>query len=486
MKKLLKAIQEKLQNPAANSFVFYNTLHRKKELFEPLEDNIVKIYTCGPTVYSRPHIGNMRSFVFADTLHRALKYVGGYEIKHVINITDVGHLTDDADEGEDKVEKAAKEKKKSAKEIVEEMTNYFFQDLKALNVNTSEYLFPRATEYINAQIAIIKTLEEKGYTYRTSDGIYFDTSLFKDYGILGGIDKESLLEGARIGKNKEKKNPSDFALWKFSPKDKKRQQEWDSPWGKGFPGWHIECSAMLKELLGKQADIHTGGIDHIPVHHNNEIAQSACAIGNIPARFWMHVAFLNLKNEKMSKSKGNIITLEDLQNKGIEPLAFRYYLLTVHYRKEIKFSFEALEAAKKAYMKLGKFVSENYQKDAEFNKKYKKEFDKLVKDDLSLPEAVALSFDLIKDEKLSKEERVATLLEFDKVFGLDLLNFKDQDEFINIENLPEKVKTKIKEREEARKEKNFKLADKIRDELQLLGYELIDEKEGTKVKAKSR
>ena len=331
-----------------------NTLSGEKEEFVPIVPGLVTMYNCGPTVYNKVHIGNLRAYVFADTLRRVFEY-NDYDVKQVINITDVGHLTDDedlSDRGEDKIEKSARAQGKSAQEIARAITKAFFNDLKSLNVEMDDITFPRATEYIKEQIAFIKTLEQKGYTYRTSDGIYFDTSLFKDYGKLGNIDIKGLQEGARIGKNSERKNITDFALWKFSKKDEKRQQEWDSPWGVGFPGWHIECSAMSRALLGAHFDVHTGGIDHIPIHHNNEIAQSVCATNKKFVNYWLHSAHLMLNGEKISKSLGNVLFLEDLHAKGFTSSMYRYWLLTAHYSTQVNFTWEALDAARTAFTNL--------------------------------------------------------------------------------------------------------------------------------------
>lgn len=284
----------------------FNTLTRKKEKFVPLKDKLVTMYNCGPTVYERPHIGNLRAYIFADTLRRVLEF-NGYKVKQIINITDVGHLTSDADTGEDKIEKSAQEKQKSAFEIARFYEDLFKQDLNKLNIK-KPFKFPRATEHIKEMINLVQILEKKGYTYKTSDGIYFDTSKFKNYGKLAGLDKKNLKPGARVEVNPEKKNPYDFALWKFSPKDVKRQMEWKSPWGIGFPGWHIECSAMAMKYLGTTLDIHTGGIDHIDIHHTNEIAQSESATGKKFVRYWLHCNFLMVEGQKMSKSLGNIRT----------------------------------------------------------------------------------------------------------------------------------------------------------------------------------
>ncbi len=489
--KILKQILDKFDkskrdtNNSKSDLHLYNTLTKQKEKFVPIKAPIVKVYSCGPTVYNVPHIGNMRSFVFADTLRRVLLY-NGYKVKHVINITDVGHLTDDADDGEDKMEKAAKEQKKTAQEIAEEITRIFFKYLNQLNIPLTAYEFPRATQYIDAQISLVKTLEEKGYTYRTSDGIYFDTSKFKEYGKLGGINLEGLKEGARIGKKDEKKNPTDFALWKFSPKDQKRQQEWNSPWGVGFPGWHIECSAMSRELLGQHIDIHTGGIEHIAVHHNNEIAQSECASGEKFVNYWLHIQHLKINGEKMSKSLGNVVTLDDIINKGFNPIALRYLFLTTHYRHELNFTWEALKSAENSLNKLLRFIKNAQKENAESCntrklKKYKEEFKMAINDDLATPKALAVMWELVKDESIKDTCKLNTLFKFDEVLGLSLKNLSEHfEEEFNIEELPQDVKELAREREKARQNKNWELADSLRNKIESLGYKVIDSKDGTK------
>jgi len=336
----------------------YNTLTRSKELFRPLKEGEVFMYHCGPTVYNYAHLGNLRAYVFADILRRVFSF-NNYAVKQVINITDVGHLTSDEDEGEDKLEAGARREGKSAQEIAEFYTGAFLEDMSALNIDTRATLFPKATEHIAEQIDLIKTLEKKGATYRTSDGVYFDTSACKQYGELAHLDIAGLKEGARVLKNPEKRNATDFALWKFSKPEEKRQQEWESPWGLGFPGWHLECSAMSMKYLGPHFDIHTGGIDHIPVHHTNEIAQSETATGEKFVNYWMHAGFVNIEGAKMAKSEENFITLKTLTEKGFSPLAYRYWLLTADYKKTINFTWEALEGAETAFRKLQRvFVEE--------------------------------------------------------------------------------------------------------------------------------
>ncbi len=318
----------------------YNTLSRKKEIFKPINKNKVGIYTCGPTVYWYQHIGNLKAYLFSDFLKRILMY-NGYNVNHVINITDVGHLTSDSDSGDDKIEIAAYKEGKSAKEIADYYFNAYYNDLKKLNVLMPN-VWAKATEHIKEQIELINRLEEKGFTYKTSDGIYFDSSKFKDYGKIANLKKENLKAGKRVSLG-EKKNLTDFALWKFSSEPGKRQQEWESPWGIGFPGWHIECSAMSTKYLGQHFDIHTGGEDHIPVHHTNEIAQSEAASGKKFVNYWMHISFLLFKGEKVSKSKGGLYTLSELEQLGYKPEHYRYLVLQTHYRKPLNFSIENLD-----------------------------------------------------------------------------------------------------------------------------------------------
>ncbi|MFO0743629.1 MAG: cysteine--tRNA ligase [Candidatus Paceibacterota bacterium] len=409
---------------------FYNTLSKEKDLFKTIDEKEVKIYSCGPTVYHYAHLGNLRAYVFADILNNTLREAG-YNVKHQINITDVGHLTGenegDANNGEDKLEKGAKREGKSVWEVAEFYTQAFYSDLKDLNIDKEKFIWTKATDYIKEQIDMIKILEEKGYTYKTSDGIYFDTSKFEKYTELAHIDIEGLQKGKRIeDENNEKKNKTDFALWKFSPTNEKRQMEWDSPWGVGFPGWHIECSAMIKAVLGDHIDIHTGGIDHIPVHHTNEIAQSesTCDDGKRFVNFWMHVNFLNADKGKMSKSSGDFLRLETLKEKNINPLAYRYLLLMTHYRKEIKFSFESLEAAENAYNKLLKQVEkikgETVEKLSDAGEKYFDKFVSAMNDDLNTSIALATLWSILGDKELSNQEKYTLMLKTNKYLGLGI------------------------------------------------------------------
>ena len=449
----------------------YNTLTRKKEIFKPIKKNQVSIYSCGPTVYSYQHIGNLRSYIFPDILKRILIY-NKYKVKHLINVTDVGHLTSDADEGEDKIEKAAMKEGKSAGEISDFYFNIFRDDLKKLNIILPEK-FPKATEHIKEQIELIKILEKKGYTYKTHDGIYFNTGKFKNYGKLARINVKGLQEGKRIQIG-EKKSKTDFALWKFSGKNEKRLQEWNSPWGIGFPGWHIECSAMSMKYLGKHFDIHTGGQDHIQIHHTNEIAQSEAATGKKFVNYWMHGAFLTYHGEKISKSKGGLYTIFELQERGFQPLSFRYLCLTTHYRKPLEFSLEKLKFAENSIERLKKVISElkDYKK---INKKYLAEFEKAISEDLNIPNALQTIWNLLRDE--NAEGKFQTVKKMDSVLGLDLFeNFGFQS--------PEKIISLAKERQKFREEKNWKKSDEIRKKINELGYIIEDNESGFLLKKK--
>lgn len=476
----------------------HNTLSGKTEDFKPESGNTVRMYNCGPTVYNYAHIGNLRSYVFADTLKRALLF-SGYSVKQIINITDVGHLTGDSDTGLDKVEEGAKKEKKTVSEIINFYTDAFIDDLKKLNINTSGTLFPRATQHIAEQIDLIKKLENKGYTYKTSDGIYFDTSKFKEYGKLGNIKLTNLEEGARIGINPEKKNPTDFALWKFSPMTEKREQEWPSPWGVGFPGWHIECSAMAMKYLGETLDIHTGGIDHIPVHHNNEIAQSEAATGKLFSHFWLHGAFVNVDSgpasakapsdakameskpagqSKMAKSDGNFIRLTTLEENNIHPLAYRYWLLTAHYRSPVLFSYEAVRASQNALESLVRKVAIAKKKKSFLRSLFtnttsvKIKLLEIIQNDLDTAQAIAFLHKTI-DEIISGKKNLKVIKIFDEVLGLKIMELADY-----ITTVPENIKKLSREREKARASNNWTEADKIRKEIENNGYLLEDSANG--------
>lgn len=447
----------------------YNTLTRKKEIFKPLKAGEVGLYTCGPTVYGYPHLGNLRTYIFEDILKRVLVY-NNYDVKHVMNITDVGHLTGDRDMGEDKVEKASAKTGKSAWEITDYFAKAFKEDLKNLNIIYPN-IFCKATDYIKEQIEMIQILEKKGYTYKINDGIYFDTSKVADYTKLSHQKIEELWEGARVEFNLEKRNPTDFALWKFSPKDVKRQMEWDSPWGIGFPGWHIECSAMSVKHLGEQFDIHCGAVDFISLHHTNELAQTEAATGKIPwVNFWMHGAFLNMGDgRKMAKSAGDLVTLTtEFINKNISPLAYRFATLSVHYRKPMEWSDDVVISAKNGYNNLIKKIGNLGKEIGAINPEYKNKFLTDINDDLNMPKALATLQELLKSD-LSDADKLATIIDFDKVLGLNLI---PQTE--NTVEIPEEVKKIMAERETARNNKDWKMSDELRDKISALGYEVKD------------
>jgi len=463
----------------------YNTLSRKKEVFRPVKPGFVGMYTCGITAYDHTHIGHMRTYVNTDLLRRVLEY-NGFKVKHVENVTDVGHLFGDRDVGEDKIEATAKKAKKSAWEIARMYEKEFFETMDLLNVKRPTIVC-RATEHIKEMIELVKRIEKNGFTYRTSDGIYFDTSKIKDYNKLSGMPLDKLKEGARVEVNPEKRNPTDFALWKFTPKGVKRQMEWESPWAKrGFPGWHIECSAMSMKYLGTQIDIHTGGEDHIPIHHTNERAQNIAAVGRPVVRFWIHNAFLQVEGQKMSKSLGNFFWMKDIKERGFNPLSLRYLFLTAHYRSRLNFTWQALKSAQNSLENLYEKIRElksnittsqrtpksNY---SQLAKNYQKRFLEFINDDLNIPKALALMWKLVKDKKISPKEKYQLLIDFDRVFGLNLKKVKKI-------KIPKKVKDLVKLREKYRKAKDFKKADKIRKEIEKLGFKIEDTKEGPKIK----
>jgi cysteinyl-tRNA synthetase len=458
----------------------FNSLTRSVDEFIPIEQGKVRMYSCGPTVYNFQHIGNFRTFFFEDILVRVLKY-NNYDVKYVMNITDVGHLTSDHDEGEDKMEKSAKEQGTSVWEISNFYTDIFLKDVKLMNIEAPD-VYTKATDYINEQINIVKCLEDKGFTYITGDGVYYDTSKFPDYTKLARLDVEGMKEGARIEFSDEKKNITDFALWKFSPKNEKRQMEWDSPWGKGFPGWHIECSAMSMAILGKHFDIHCGGIDHLPVHHTNEIAQSEACTGEKYVNYWLHGEFLNMGDEKMSKSTGKFITLQTLADKGYSPLDYRYFLLMAHYRKKLKFSLEALDSAKSGYRNLLsklavlKNSEDGASTDMAVYDSFNARFIQAINEDLNMPVAMSVIWDMIRSNSISAKDKVRLANDFDRVFGLKLDEAGIQQN--SAVEIPDEVSLLAANRMEAKKSKNFKLADEIREEIKALGYEVADTKDG--------
>lgn len=466
----LSILRSDCYNVYVMPILLYNTLTRQKEEFKPIVDGQVGLYSCGPTVYDRASIGNFRSYIFSDVLRRVLE-LRGFKVKQVINITDVGHLTDDASEGEDKLEKASRKTGKTAWDISKEYTDLFIQDMGRLNILRPHEL-PRATDHIVQQIELIEKLEEKGFTYKTSDGIYFDTVKLSDYGKLTGQKLDEKQEGARVEINKEKRNSTDFALWKFSPQEEKRQMEWESPWGIGFPGWHIECSAMSEEYLGVPFDIHTGGIDHIPVHHTNEIAQTEAARGKPLVNIWMHNAFLLVDNGKMSKSLGNTYSLDDLEKKGFESLAYRYFFFGAHYRVQQNFTWEALEASQNALNKLRKIVL-GLSKGDDISEKYESQFLDRINDDLDLPGALSVLWTMLKDEGIDSGSKYATLMKFDQVLGLGLEDIKSS----KIE-VSDEVHDLLELRLKAREEKNWELSDQIRDQILEHGFEVKDTADG--------
>jgi len=468
----------------------YNTLTKKKEVFKPLNPSTVGMYACGPTVYDYAHIGNFRTYTLADIVHRTLKYLE-YQVKLVMNITDVGHLTSDADTGEDKLEKGARREGKTAWDIAQKYTDIFLEDMKKMNMLKPTVLC-KATEHIKEQIELVKKLEEKGYTYKTSDGIYFDTSKFPHYGELVGLNIKGLKEGARVEKNPEKKRPADFALWKFSPHPpaggKKRDMEWDSPYGKGFPGWHIECSAMSMKYLGNPFDIHLGGVDLKPVHHTNEIAQAEAATGKPFVKYWIHGEFILVDGKKMSKSKGNFYNLKDIEKKGFDPLALRYLYLNTHYRQQMNFTWAALKGAQTAWIKLISLVSKgdiDAVASSAKGKKFKDRFIKAISDDFNMPESLAIVWEMTKSD-LDQKEKQTLLLDFDKVLGLNLrAKSKEQRAKIQIKDIEDKeIKKLLLKREKLRKEEKWQEADKIRKEVEKKGYSLEDTSGGTKVRLK--
>ncbi|TSC94557.1 MAG: cysteinyl-tRNA synthetase [Parcubacteria group bacterium Athens1014_10] len=460
----------------------YNTLTRKKQIFKPLKNNLVRIYSCGPTVYDYDHLGHAWRYLSDDILRRVLEY-NGYKVKHVMNITDVGHLTSDSDTGEDKMEKTAQEQKKTAHEIADYYTKIFFEHRKKMKMLVPNIIC-KASGHIKEMIDLIKILEKKGYAYKTSDGIYFNVKKFPKYGKLSGNTLDKLKAGARIEINKEKKHPADFALWKFSPKNKKRQMEWLSPWGIGFPGWHLECSAMSMKYLGSSFDIHTGGEDNIFPHHECEIAQSEAATGKKFVNFWLHARFLTIENQKMSKSLKNFYRLEDIEKKGFAPMALRYLFLTSHYSSKMNFTWQGLEASQNVLNKLYEAMAD-YKKAKricfESEKKFPRakimenKFFEAVNDDLNTPKALGIVWNLIKSDCPDSIKK-SCLLKFDKILGLGLDKIKPRKIKISAP-----IKKLLQEREKARKEKNWQKSDEIRNNLKENGYLVEDSLQGQKI-----
>ncbi len=451
----------------------FNTLTRKLEDFHPLYPPKVGFYGCGPTVYDRAHIGNHRANIFDDVLRRTLLH-DGYQVTFVMNITDVGHLVSDADEGEDKLEKGAKREKTTVWDVAERYTQLFKLDLAALNIAEPD-VWLKATDNIPEQIALIQKLEAKGFTYKTSDGVYYDTSKFPNYGKLARLNLEGQQEGARVEVNNEKRNPTDFALWKFSPKGEKRQMEWESPWGVGFPGWHIECSAMSMKALGETFDIHTGGVDHIPVHHTNEIAQSEGATGKQFVKYWVHNEFLLVDGGKMAKSLGNAYNLEDLHKKGFSPLAFRYYCLGAHYRSKLNFTWEGLQAAQTALDQLTARAIALGDADGAGALEYEQKFFDAMDNDLATPQGLAVMWDMLKSN-VPDTMKKTTLLRMDEILGLGLAQAKRE-----VIDVPIDVQVLIDERAGARQARDWAKADALRKEIEAAGFSLKDTADGQQV-----
>ncbi len=447
----------------------FNSLTKKSEEFVSLTPGIVTMYSCGPTVYKDIHIGNFRLFTLSDVVYRALTF-NGYKVRYVMNLTDVGHLVSDGDEGEDKLEKEAEAQGKSAKEIADHAIEDFYQDSEKLNL-LKPVKYTRATEYIDQQIELVKTLEKKGFTYKTSDGIYFDTSKFEKYGELSGVSVEDIKEGARVEINKEKKHPSDFALWKLSPTDKKRWQEWESPWGVGFPGWHLECSAMSLTELGETLDIHLGGEDLKMIHHQNEIAQSECATGKKFVNYWMHCAFLLVDSGKMSKSLGNFYTVSDIIKNNFDPIALRYFYMGAHYRSPLNFTWDALQSAQNSLKKIYDIIESYHDIPGdELSDKYMLKFNEALDDDFNMPKALSALWELLKSS-VSDSKKVATALKMDEVLGLNI------SKYVGFE-IPIEIVDLARARQSYRISGIWDKADMLRRDLLAKGYVVEDLPDG--------
>ena len=456
---------------------FYNTLTRKKELFKPIDEREIRMYSCGPTVYKDATIGNMRTNIFQDVLRRVLKY-NGYKLKHAMNITDVGHLVSDGDEGEDKMLKTAREENKSPLEIAQYYTKLFFEDLKLLNIETPE-IVRKATEHIKEMLEYVEKLVNNGYAYETSTAIYFDISKLDKYPILSNLNLEEQKAGARVDIDPEKRSPYDFALWIKAPEN--HLMKWDSPWGPSYPGWHIECSAMGQKYLGEQFDIHTGGIDLIPTHHENEIAQSKGACGKIPANYWMHGEYLLIDGGKMSKSLGNVYLVKDFVKRGYDPIVYKLFSYSCHYRNKLNFTWEGIEAASKSLERLKKgyivHLKGKDEVDEDVINEYEERFHKAINDDLNMPAAMGVVWEVVRQDKKS-DKFAKLLLKFDTVLGLKI------DEECNKpkEELPEEILELIEERKKARENKEWNKSDELRDIIKEKGYEIKDTKDGMEVK----
>lgn len=463
----------------------YNTLTKKKEEFKPINEGEVRMYSCGPTVYNYAHIGNLRTYIFMDLLSKTIRK-DGYKLKHVMNITDVGHLVSDADDGEDKMQKASEREHKSPYEIANFYTKAFLTDIGKLNIRRPD-IIAKATEHIPEMIDYVQKIIDNGYGYETNTGVYFDISKLPSYGMLSGKKLEGEKAGARVDIDNEKRNPFDFALWKKAPKN--HIMQWDSPWGKSYPGWHIECSAMSKKYLGEQFDIHTGGVDHIPIHHENEIAQSLGYSGKIPANYWMHGEFLLVDNGKMSKSLGNVYTISDLEKRGFDALDYRYFCLNSNYRSTLNFTFKGLEGARTGLERLRQSVkahaASNKDVDDKEIQEYRQRFMDAMNDDLDSSKALSIIWEIARKENKSK--KYADLIgEMDEIMGIDISMEKikareDKKEQEVKDSIDIETKELICEREVARQHKDWAKADQIRDELEKRGIRVKDTREGVKI-----
>jgi len=467
------------------SFKVYNTLTRSKDEFIPYVEGKVGMYTCGPTVYNYAHIGNLRTYIFEDVLKKCLEY-SKFKVKHVMNITDVGHLQSDGDEGQDKMALGAKREHKTVWEIAKFYENAFFEDCKKLNIKRPTIVC-RATEHIQDMIEFIKKLEEKGYTYVSNGNVYFEIDKFPDYAKLAHLSLDELEAGSRIEVDPNKKNPLDFVLWFTNSKFSNQIMQWESPWGKGFPGWHLECSTMSVKYIGEYLDIHCGGIDHIAIHHTNEVAQSEGVLGHKWVKYWMHGEFLVLDSGKMSKSSGNFLTISSLEKEGYSPLDYRYFCLQSKYRKQLVFSFESLNDARNGYKKLKERIaavlSSINKNDLIRDEKivsYKEKFSSFISDDLNIANAFTVIFDVLKDSDLNNKEKSILIEDFDKIFSLNLMTIEKETTDVD----EELINNLIVERNAARKSKNWARADEIRDEFIAMNIELLDSKEGTNWKVK--
>ncbi|MDR0696516.1 MAG: cysteine--tRNA ligase [Christensenellaceae bacterium] len=454
----------------------YNTLTRTKQEFKSIIPELVCMYSCGPTVYSYAHIGNLRTYIFMDLVRRLLKFEG-FKIKGVMNITDVGHLMADADSGEDKMDSAARELNKTPIEIAEMYTDAFYIDLEKLNIEKPEIIV-KATDHVNEMISYVEKLIQNGYAYEISDGIYFDRSKFPKYGILSGAKLDDQIAGIRVEVNNEKRHPADFALWKKA--EPLHIMRWDSPWGEGYPGWHIECSVMSQKYLGETFDIHTGGVDHIPIHHENEIAQNEAISKKQSVNYWMHGEFMLVDGGKMSKSLKNTYTISDLEERGYSALDFRYFCLNAHYRSKLNFTFVGMDAAKKTRENLGQQLAKHKESTIETDKEilnnYRKSFKEAIEDDLNVPLALGILFTILKEPKSRCIYDLA--IEFDAIFGLALDNVPDLTQKKSEDTIPIEILELANKRSFAKRNKDYVLADKIRSEISKNGYLIIDTKDG--------